>query len=251
MILYCSKAARSPIGFFICTGVFFVLVTFSVPVVCADPFLNVDFNTTTSPTELGPPAFSSFVISGTPVTEAVGYSTSPTITSGETTITLSSSGTTLRSFDGHNPSDSGGFTFGELYRDYVTTSGQNAILQIQVSGLNPNTDYRFTFYAYNPLSSVGITNRFTNTTGGVQPSTSGTIIEDWTASISSNEQFALTMDAVADGSGVVTFAEAPLANPPYQTVRLNGLQIAVPEPSVFALVIVGISGLLAVRRRVN
>src|SRR5439155_964906 len=44
--------------------------------------LNVDFNSSSSPTEAGPPVFSAFNIAGTPATAAVSFGTDPLWTSG-------------------------------------------------------------------------------------------------------------------------------------------------------------------------
>ena len=184
--------------------------------------LSVDFNTNSSPTESGPPVFSSFNIVGTPAAQAVSFPTDPLLTSGNTTISLSSSAGNLDSRDRGTPLDSGSFTFGELYRDFATTFDSNRTLQIQIAGLKPYMRYSFTFYAFDAGTAV-LSDTFVNTTTVPQPSTSGVIIQT-SPTISFNGQFALRMDAISDGSGIVTFSETPAAT---TSPRLNGLQIGV------------------------
>jgi len=184
--------------------------------------LNVDFNSSSSPTESGPPAFSSFNIVGTPATAAVSFGTDPLLTSGTTTISLSTSGGNLDSRDRGIPTDSGSFTLGDLYRDFATTFDNDRTLQIQISGLNPTMRYSFTFYAFD-AGVTSLSDTFNNTTTGPQPSSSG-VISQTSRSVVSNDQLGLAMDAIADGSGVVTFSETASAG---TSPRLNGLQIGV------------------------
>jgi hypothetical protein len=207
----------------------------------AAPFLHVDFNSGSSPTESGPPTFSAFSISGTPASASVSYSTPLSMTSGTTTISLASSAGNLDKRDRGTPSDSGSFTFGELYRDFATTFDNDRSMLIEISGLKPSTPYNVTFYAYDSIVS-SLSNTLTNTTSGTQPSSSGTITQS-SSSISSNSQYALTMDVISDSSGVATFTETPSAG---TSPRLNGLQIA-PEPSCLGLL--ALAGLALLRRR--
>lgn len=208
----------------------FVTILSPSIVLADDPFLNVDFNSGSSPTESDPPGFSAFTISGTPGSKSLPFSTPALFTSGITTITLSSSAGNLDSRDRSAPSDSGSFLFGELYRDFATTFDNDRTLQIQISGLNPNTQFSITFYAYDSGTS-SLSDTFLNTTVGPQPSTSGVITQS-SSSISSNNQFALTMYAISDASGIITFSETPSAG---TSPRLNALQIAVPELSSISL----------------
>lgn len=183
--------------------------------------LSVDFNSGTMVNESSPPGFQPFTVvqDASPPVVSQSYATLGPLTSGSTTIRLSSSVGNIDSRDRLNPPDSGMFTFGEMYRDFVTTSNDNRVLIIQISGLTPGQRYRLTFYSFD-VNHQSRTDYFTNVTAGVQPSTVGAITTAGTPTF--NSQYALNMDAVAT-AGVITFHERASG---FDSPRLNGLQIS-------------------------
>lgn len=209
----------------------------------AAPILGVDFNSGSSPTETG---FSPFNVVGTPSGQSVSFSTDPVLTSGTTTIMLSSSAGNLDSRDRGTPSDNGPFTFGELYRDFATTFNNDRALLITASGLIPNYTYSFTFYAWD-VSGLYNFNIFTNTTPG-NPPASVTILQG--PSPTYNYEYAMTLNAISDASGVVTFSEttAPGTSP-----RLNGFQISAvaDQGSTFLLLTLSLLCVVICRQRLQ
>ncbi len=91
--------------------------------------------------------------SGTSVT--ANFSNDPVATSGTTTVTLTSNTgfgvpANRGSLSDGNPP---GFTYARLYQDLLIAFTPPGFLTIDVSGLIPSTEYRFTLYAWDPGAS--------------------------------------------------------------------------------------------------
>ncbi len=201
--------------------------------------LKVDFNTPTpSPTE---PGWQAFNVSGSASAQTQSYAASATETSGNVSVTIKSSSGLLQSRDRLNPADGGFLTTGELMRDFAVTSNNN-ILELTIGGLTAGKQYVFTFHSHDHVT--GFVQTWTNTTGGVQPSTSSQLFTG--TEIFFDEQHTVSMSAVANGSGVVTFTATAGAG---DSPRLNALEIhTIPEPGSIALLALGGMSLLSRRR---
>lgn len=237
----------------------------------ASPLLSVDINSDNNLTEGGAgeansndsPAFHGFVIpsageagpasqtySGIIVTIA-GGSNLTNATSRDGSGNLNSTGTILTRdrgapLDAESPANSNmGFTFGELYRDFVTA---NAI-GIELSGLAANTSYDVIFYAYD--NNGNRTQTFTDITSG-SPGASGTVTYTAASSFTAstpNSIFSTKLTATSDSQGRLIFSETGVGTSGSTSVALfNGLQI-IPEPASMSLLAVGSLVLLPRRRR--
>jgi autotransporter-associated beta strand protein len=118
--------------------------------------------------------------------------------------------------------DTATLTQSELYRDFVTGDS----LTFTVDGLTPGEDYEFLFTSYDSLA--GATTRITNTTGGIQPSTSGTILN--VGSLTQDGQYTLKLTATTDAAGRAIFLTEAVNN---DGARINGIEVqAVSRPVV-------------------
>jgi len=219
----------------------------------AQVILGVDFGVTSSPVQAGYSAFgiTSGSIAG-PVTNSY-TELNTTYTTGTVSITLAAGNTllgtsNLTARDRLAPStDSGSFTYSNLYRDFINTSA-NGNMTIGLTGLNASTAYQLTLYAYD--NSNGRTMTFTDFTTGSAGAT-GSIT--WTAgatfdSTTLNSVYSTTLNVTSDATGALVIRDIPTGSAP---ALINGLQlIAVPEPSSIGLCLVAAGGLvLSIRRR--
>ena len=143
--------------------------------------------------------------------------------------------------------DAGSFTYDDLYRDLLL--GKTGVISLEVAGLDLNTAYNVTVFAYDDSGSGSTT--FTNRTGGAS-ATLGTI--SWTAatvfdSSTPNNIYALTSSVTSDSSGRIIISSVGPSNGPG---RINGFIIeSVPEPSAALLLgFLGLTGLAVRRRRI-
>ena len=142
------------------------------PVPRAGSILNVDFGTTDL--GMGEQGFNTFKVlssgSAGPLTKNFGAYT-VTVANGATVNSIGQliSTATLLSRDRLAPlSDSGSFTYNNLYRDMITGA---TTLVTQISGLSPNTPYTIVFHAYDNNNPGNVT--FTNITGATPGSPAG------------------------------------------------------------------------------
>ena len=255
-----------------------LLAALTLPAAAASaaPFLNVDFNKSLSgvisPTQGGAgeaspgdsPAFSAFNVVSAPAI------TLPSNTYAGVTVTLAG-GTTATgipgltfdangNFNGSNPNPitsqdratpvdhetgtNAGFTYGEVYRDFVFPNTSGSAMGIELSGLAASTTYTIKFYAYDQNATRPAT--FTNLTGGAS-TVLGTINNPQLVftTATSNDVYSLSANVTTDAQGRLLIAETNPGGLPI----LNALQLStVPEPaSLVALVAGGVA--LARRRR--
>ena len=196
------------------------------------PKLNVDYGTIISGN--GSPVQAGFI--GLPIPDNLGSGwftnlnidllTAPT---GVATLGIQGPTNFVSRDRNTTPSNSGGFTFSDLYRDFVLTS---APLQITLAGLTPNAVFDVTFYSYDDDAILGNpstnTDTFANTTyGGSVPSASVTYGPGG-GQVSSNHQYSTRLRVVSDASGNLSFNET--SSGPEGGPVLNGLQVA-PVPT--------------------
>jgi hypothetical protein len=193
-----------------------------------DAILGVDFNSNQtggySPTLSGFLAFNVPRSLTNPVSLTQLYSTSPETTSGTTSVKVSTS-STLDSRDRTTPVNSGSFTYGSLYRDFVVAVNNNDVLFLQIGGLTPNRRYDVLFYAYDSLVATlgSSTSTFTNNTSAPKPVPSSRTIT-YNSSVTSNAQFSATLVAQTSATGDLAFSAA---NTGFQLVTpLNAFSIA-------------------------
>lgn len=225
-----------------------VLVSASVSQ--AQLLLGVDFGVTNSAVETGYSGFgiTSGTLAGPSTKSYTGISN--LYTTGTVAVTLAAGNTTtatgnLTARDRGTPStNSGTFTYSDIYRDFINPSaGGN--LTIGLTGLNANTQYTLTLYAYDNSNSRTMT--YTDYTTG-SAGASGTIT--WTAgytfgSTTSNDVFSTTLTLTSDATGSLVIRGTSNSG----GAIINGLQLsAVPEPSTVALCFVA-AGIVVLRAR--
>ncbi|MDR1280969.1 MAG: hypothetical protein LBK99_09125 [Opitutaceae bacterium] len=166
-----------------------------------------------------------------------------TIASGNT---LAGTGQFLTRDRGTPSTDSGSFTYSDIYRDTVLRTGSNAngaTATLGFSGLNANTLYEIRFFTYDNDASSSRTMTFTDWTTGVAGNTGsitftgGYIFTDTT----DNHIFSTTITATTDASGKLLIRETPGGS---YSALLNGFQLthvsaAVPESAATALMATG------------
>lgn len=219
--------------------------------------LSVDFGASGEDTETG---FSSFggALDNTTTSTFDSFTTDGSFTSGTTTISLTSDSGNLDSRNRDDISDSGAFTYGDLYEDFAFSRDAGSILTIEFSGLNANTGYVVTFFAFDRGGATPpddtITNIVTHVTDGASSPTGQTTFNP-TVLPTDNLQHGIVLTAVSNSSGVLTFdmsSTGRSTNPlSFAEPRLAGLQIAtIPEPSTYALLLaVAVAGCAVTRRR--
>lgn len=179
----------------------------------------------------------------------------PGVTSGSVTATVangtSAAGTgVLLTRDRSTPTNTGTFTYANLYRDVLVANPSATTLVLQLSGLNPSTSYAVELFSYdNSNSSATVT--FADMTAGSSGGTASYTYAGGTSNFNattSNDVFGRTLTATSTAAGVLTFGVTTTSSNNSQA-ELNGFQIsATPEPSSLAISI-GAGALLLARRR--
>lgn len=240
----------------LCTGA--LLLMSPAGVASASVILAVDFGQSQSPS-LVETGFSEFELSNAanttgPVTRTFGdYSVtlagSAAVNSGGS---FTSTGTMTARDRGNPATDTGTFTYNDVYRDFITLNA-GTTMGIQLTGLAANTSYAVTFYVYDNANtrSVG----FKDITGATNASPNGVNLSlgstSWTAgstfgSTTSNEVFSVSGTAVSDSLGRLTFSNTINSGNAF----IGGLTLAtIPEPSTYALLLGGIVAMTAAARR--
>jgi hypothetical protein len=190
--------------------------------------LKVDFNSASSPTESGfqPMTTASTNFASTPLG----------------TVTVAITGHEAF-FDRGGPADSGAFTYGDLYRDFVYRN--NGAFTVNISGLTttPHFELRLYGFDYDNEPSGVHTNTYTPISG-----TGGAAAQSfYTTGVtpSFNEQASVLVDWITNPSGEIVFTVSDTAGSGFS--RLNGFELSIPEPSVALLLACG--GLILWRRR--
>jgi len=173
----------------------------------AAPMLRVDFNANIAQNESG----------------FLSFETVPTETYGSVTVASSDSQ--------GNPYDRGGvtdnppgFTYGELYRDFIyhNTSPFN----MTIAGLIPSETYDIALFSYDDgLGAVSVTTTFTPTGGTLG---SNAVVTYFSGSDPVTDyEYSDTQRWVSDGSGQLTFTISAT-----NAVRMNGFEMTyIPEPA--------------------
>ncbi|HEY8966849.1 MAG TPA: hypothetical protein VIM58_10420 [Candidatus Methylacidiphilales bacterium] len=215
-----------------------ILGGFAAPASHGAPLLSVDFGATTNPTLSGFQTFS--IATGNvagPVTQSfTGIDTS--LTSGTLSFTLAAGTTltgtsTLTARDRGTIASTGTFTYGPIYEDFINPSS-GTTLTMGISGLNANTQYTLTLYAYDNSNTKTLT--FADYTSGTAGA-SGTIAFTAATSFTSttpNDIYALTLTLTSDASGNLVIRDTASSGTPV----IDGLVIsavAVPEPTTVTL----------------
>lgn len=203
----------------------------------AGSILNVDFGEDKNTYGLGEDGFSTFKVNASSIAKLVTKTFGDLSVSVSVTNTFDAAGDLVQLPDSATPpsvlgrdrtapaTDTGSFTYNNVYRDLVTTG---STLVVQLGGLAPNTAYTAVFYAYDNTASRTVT--FTNITGANSGNANGANISlgsiTWTApatfsSTTSNHVYALTATATSDASGRLTFKQTG-ATTVLNAIRLFG-----------------------------
>ncbi|HSI35547.1 MAG: hypothetical protein ACAI43_27470 [Phycisphaerae bacterium] len=218
----------------------------------AAPFLSVDFNTNASPNES--PDFTAFAGGGNAANNVLptkSYSTAA-VASGSVTIRVAStpdvdangdlnSSANIVAFNTRaTPVDSGGFTYADLYRDFVYSNNSALSTYVQYDGLDALTSYAVTIYAVDPNSTK--TTTLTDVTAG-RTTALGSIVSPST--YTGNETYSVTATIESDSTGHITVRASSTT-----FATINGVRIeAVPEPTGLLLAALAAPLVMGRRRR--
>lgn len=180
--------------------------------------------------------------SGSVTLQLTGGSTLAAATTMDVNGNYNSTSTLVARDRGTPSADVGGFTYSDIYRDFITANFQG----IQFSGLTANTTYEVRFYAYD--NSGSRTQTFTDATPG-STGLSGTVTYTAAATFDTNtpnDIFSTLISATSDAQGRLFFTESGVGNT--NVALFNAVVVSIPEPSSAALVF-GALGMLAFRRK--
>ena len=152
------------------------------------------------------------------------FPTDPGVTSGTTTVTMTTSSgfgvpTNRGGLSDGNPP---GFTYARLYQDLLIAFTPTGFLTIDVSGLNPDQEYEFTLYAWDPGATDASDKVWTVTGGNGDPASASVNFQD---PLVDNESFALVFDITTTASG--TFQVTNTGG--LSQSAINGFKLAVEE----------------------
>lgn len=216
--------------------------------------LGVDFGTNSSTVESGFQRFG--VGTGETTTDVTKSYTDldSTLTSGTVSINLSNavnSSTTMTSRDRTGMaaiSDTGTFTYGGLYYDFINLTGTGSIdtMAITISGLLANTQYSLTFYAYDDNNSRTMTfTDYTSGTAGVSGSITYTRDTAFNSS-TLNDIYSTTLIVTADATGKIVIRDKASGG----GAVISGLTIAeIPEPATLGIGAISLISLVISRKR--
>lgn len=141
--------------------------------------------------------------------------------------------------------NSGTFTYADLYEDCVVAD----VLAFQFNGLQANTEYSFTFYAYD--ENFARTETFTNySSPGGTAGNSGMIsfAANYDFTDAPNDIFSVTVNAVSDNSGRAFFVETGTGATNLALVSGVGIAPA-PEPFVAGCLFLGFGVIVLIHRK--
>jgi hypothetical protein len=218
-----QKQSSVKIGRLIAISILGACLPLNLYAAIPNALLSVDLQPIASQTETG------FVAWDPSITPSTNYTTF----AGNFTLSVSGEDQT---FNRGLPSDSGAFTYGELYRDFLyNNNGSTASFTISGSGIKPNTPYEIIWYAYDISEAGATTVQFRPTPSS---STSGSIgqvvIPANPAAPTSDFQYSFAGIWTTTGTSLQIDAAATSG----QFIRINGFEI-IPELSSVALLAVG------------
>lgn len=178
-------------------------------------------------------------------TSSTAVFTTPETSSGTTTITVTATSSLSQALNraGSTNGTPPGFTYQRLYEDLLIAAGPTGALSLFASGLDANTPYQFTLFAWDPGDSVDRDRQWTVQTGTGDPS-SATL--NWSNPLVDNNTFTMNFKITTDGAGEFSLMDTGAL----QGSAINGFILAqVPEPSAAVLAALGALGLFFRRRR--
>jgi hypothetical protein len=212
----------------------------------ANAALLVDINAS-SPTQ-NPPAFTGLAGSTSPP-----YVTSATNVGGSGyDVTIFAVGAPVG--DGVYPLDrgaiasSGGFTYGDLYRDMLFATGNDGNhtrpIQLSIANVIANAEYDVKLYSYDPAISQTVAFNPTGSTSGTSAGYSYVGIGG--AALASNDQYSGTIRVKSTTTTLdILISKVGVSG---TDVSFNGFEIsAVPVPEPSAMLLLGIAGLGFIR----
>ncbi|HEV7300722.1 MAG TPA: PEP-CTERM sorting domain-containing protein [Tepidisphaeraceae bacterium] len=215
----------------------------------AAPFLNVEFGPGNSATESG---FTNVTAAGGPVVTSAG----------NVTVALTNAPTGSQR-DRGVLSDSGAFTYADLYDDFVRSDGGNTLtVALSGAGILPGTSYVVTLYGFDPQGTGSATGSTVvsnvqgyKQTGGASFGTITYAVVNGNPGASAptaNEQYSITTTLNSGAGGLLSVDITPVSSTSgYTSAILNAIQVSqvtmVPEPTALGLLTVG--GLAVLRRR--
>ncbi len=177
--------------------------------------LSIEFNQD----DMGGFALWPSAFSGT--SSSANFATDPALSSGTTTVTLTTS-TTFGLPANRNGSTDGtppGYSFQRLYEDLLIATSPTGLLTIDVGGLNPGHAYEFTLYAWDPGAGDTSDKVWTVTGGDGQPASAAV---NFQSPLVDNGSFALVFEITATAAG--TFQLRNTAGLPQSAI--NGFKLA-------------------------